>query len=283
MDEKFVDQLIRVRQSTLRELVKVYAAAAGLQDDTASKLPGQKTKEEKAQAALGLDSTSFKSASGKADAIALGGIPAELKLMGILKHGTAKPVVGGDKSTDYSSTLARNACHFPPESWHALGRLPREGPRRLRPAGIRLAARVWILKKAKRGGASAMSSPVTDLTAADAREEERIAQKANEAMLHNGFGDHYLQDSYAAGHLINKTMIMQWYVQYLDNTPSAWDAHREQELADDAANGLHPARPRRRGPVGQEQGGHDTHGPRAAGGVGAATRKPSRTSRAIGR
>jgi hypothetical protein len=232
MDESFVDKLIRgVRQSTMRELVKVYVAAAGLESDlgskkVSSKVPGLKSAEEKAEAALGLDSTSFKSASGKDDAIALGGVAAELKLMGILKHGTAKPAVGKDPSTDYSSTLARNACHFPPESWHAW-------------ADYHAKARALALEaydmqqklaadKAKRVKPTGIVSPLTDFASADARAEERIAAKANEAMLNNGFGDHYLQDSYAAGHLINKTQIMQWYVQWLDNNPGAWDAHRDK-------------------------------------------------------
>ena len=47
--------------------------------------------------------------------------------------------------------------------------------------------------------------------------------KQNEALLVNGFGDHYLQDSYAAGHLMNKTMIMQMYVRHLDRNPR-WNA-----------------------------------------------------------
>jgi hypothetical protein len=40
--------------------------------------------------------------------------------------------------------------------------------------------------------------------------------KSNEALLHNAFGEHYLQDSFAAGHLIDKSRIMQWFVEYLD-------------------------------------------------------------------
>ena len=47
-------------------------------------------------------------------------------------------------------------------------------------------------------------------------------------MVHNGFGDHYMQDSYAAGHLINKTLIMQHYVKWLDKNPGKWDAHRDK-------------------------------------------------------
>ncbi len=37
--------------------------------------------------------------------------------------------------------------------------------------------------------------------------------------MQNGFGDHFLQDSYAAGHLINKTQIMMWFVNWLDAHP----------------------------------------------------------------
>lgn len=39
----------------------------------------------------------------------------------------------------------------------------------------------------------------------------------NQAWLNNGYADHFLQDSFAAGHLINKTMIMQWYVEWIEN------------------------------------------------------------------
>jgi hypothetical protein len=37
-------------------------------------------------------------------------------------------------------------------------------------------------------------------------------------LLQNAFGEHYLQDSFAAGHLIDKTKIMQWFVEYLGRT-----------------------------------------------------------------
>jgi hypothetical protein len=31
----------------------------------------------------------------------------------------------------------------------------------------------------------------------------------------NGYGDHFLQDSFAAGHLIYKILVMQWFAQYV--------------------------------------------------------------------
>ena len=95
---------------------------------------------------------------------------------------------GGSGTTMYMATLARNACHFAPESWHS-----------------------WEDHHHKA------------LTLArDAHAEQDGKKKdamLNEALLVNGFGDHYLQDSYAAGHLINKTKIMQMYVRHLDRNP----------------------------------------------------------------
>ncbi len=33
--------------------------------------------------------------------------------------------------------------------------------------------------------------------------------------IYAGYADHFLQDSFAAGHLINKTLVMQWYLDWL--------------------------------------------------------------------
>jgi len=32
--------------------------------------------------------------------------------------------------------------------------------------------------------------------------------------VYAGYGDHFLQDSFAAGHLVNKTLIMQWFIEW---------------------------------------------------------------------
>ena len=49
------------------------------------------------------------------------------------------------------------------------------------------------------------------LTAAgDDREKLRTR-----ARIYAGYADHFLQDSYAAGHLVNKTLVMQWYIEWL--------------------------------------------------------------------
>jgi hypothetical protein len=102
---------------------------------------------------------------------------------------------GGSGTTAYTATLARNACHFAPESWHS-----------------------WEDHHNRALGLAGES-----YTAGQQGNNDLKAAKLNEAMLVNGFGDHYLQDSYAAGHLMNKTAIMQMYVRFLDKNPR-WNA-----------------------------------------------------------
>jgi hypothetical protein len=41
-------------------------------------------------------------------------------------------------------------------------------------------------------------------------------EHARQALLKGGYADHFLQDSFAAGHLVNKTLVMQWWVDYLN-------------------------------------------------------------------
>src|SRR2546422_311971 len=35
-----------------------------------------------------------------------------------------------------------------------------------------------------------------------------------QAWAFHGYADHFLQDSFAAGHLVNKTLVMQWFIQW---------------------------------------------------------------------
>jgi Domain of unknown function (DUF4157) len=85
----------------------------------------------------------------------------------------------------YSSVLARNAGHFAPFSWyrwysfHAM-------------AGD-------LIKRSATGGAD--------------RESMRCR-----ARIYAAYADHFLQDSFAAGHLINKTLLMQWYIEWLSES-----------------------------------------------------------------
>lgn len=113
-----------------------------------------------------------------------------------------------DDTTKYKVTLGRNACHFAPESWHS-----------------------WEDHHHK-----ALGLALESHQAMQAGQHGTKSQKLNEALLYNGFGDHYLQDSYAAGHLVNKTQIMQMYVRYQDQnqpynkgwaTPATWRSFQE--------------------------------------------------------
>jgi hypothetical protein len=83
----------------------------------------------------------------------------------------------------YSSVLARNAAHFAPFSWY-------------RWHSFHLMARELIARSAR-------------ASAADADGLRRRAR------IYAGYADHFLQDSFAAGHLINKTLVMQWYIEWL--------------------------------------------------------------------
>jgi hypothetical protein len=90
----------------------------------------------------------------------------------------------GAKGIDhYSGLLARNACHFAPFTWH-------------RWQASYLAARSYA---------------TASHAARDTAEKARLKRLA---WTYHGYADHFLQDSFAAGHLINKTLVMQWFVDW---------------------------------------------------------------------
>jgi len=199
-DPKWLDRLIRgVREDTIYKLMGIYAEVTGM---PAPKRQNVTT----VGARVGITGAKFRSAPtrfhkfGKEDALRLGGLH-EVKLMGAGPLGTVigkkKPMTGGDPSTTYGATLARNACHFAPESWHAWAQHHQEAEELARESRVALVSGAW----------------------------ETAEELANEARVVNGFGDHFLQDSYAAGHLINKTKIMQFYVRWLDQHRVKWDAN----------------------------------------------------------
>lgn len=85
----------------------------------------------------------------------------------------------------HKGLLARNACHFAPHSWHRWEQYHNEA--------VGLGSRAFQAKK----------------------EGTESSQKLEHlAWISNGYADHFLQDSFAAGHLINKTLIMQWFLEY---------------------------------------------------------------------
>ncbi|MGH2387303.1 MAG: hypothetical protein ACRDIE_03800 [Chloroflexota bacterium] len=154
----------------------------------------------------------------------------ELNLMGITGRGKYR--VGenilpgtGKGETDYSAGLGRNACHFAPESWHAWAQYHTKARVLAQSARTK-----QVLAEQLQTDADNLMQQKRPLDAHDKlgealRPRRESKQESNEALLQNGFGDHFLQDSYAAGHLINKTQIMMWFVNWLEGHPEhrrAW-------------------------------------------------------------
>ena len=86
----------------------------------------------------------------------------------------------------YSGLLARNACHFAPHSWYRWEQ-------------FYLQARRFAEEAYYARG-------------------DRKERLTNLAWIHHGYADHFLHDSFAAGHLVNKTLVMQWYLDWVGNT-----------------------------------------------------------------
>lgn len=109
---------------------------------------------------------------------ALWGILGALRETTALDRLTAGLGVGGQDH--YQGLLARNACHFAPYTWY-------------RWLTFHLAARQEAIKAYQAGG------------------DAKLVHKAWNLA---GYADHFLEDSFAAGHLIDKTLVMQWFVDW---------------------------------------------------------------------
>jgi Domain of unknown function (DUF4157) len=116
---------------------------------------------------------------------------------------------------------ARNACHFAPESWRSW---ESNHNRALDLADDAVTARL-----------------AAQVAETDEERQQLLTESdnlANEARLYNGFGDHYLQDSFASGHLVNKTLVMQWYTEEIStwsfNGPKGIAWVRMRQMADQA-------------------------------------------------
>jgi hypothetical protein len=120
----------------------------------------------------------------------------------------------------YGTSLGRNACHFVPESWNAWATNHKEA-RRLANDAFQEYLRSEQLKQ-QIATAPDQAQAQRDFEASKA-ESSRLG---NEALMVNGFGDHFLQDSYASGHMINKTQIMQFYIEYIDAN-NQWDYFKD--------------------------------------------------------
>jgi hypothetical protein len=99
-----------------------------------------------------------------------------------------------DQGTNrYEGLLSRNACHFAPFSWNRWAEYHNEAAEE---AKLHHAAR-------------SQTGPLGDVP-------KEAEYHARQAILKSGYGDHFLEDSFAAGHLINKTLVMQWWLEYLN-------------------------------------------------------------------
>jgi hypothetical protein len=97
----------------------------------------------------------------------------------------------------YPSVVERNASHFAPLSWHRWRAFHRT-------------AREMITRS--------FQVPTADR-----------AELRTRARIYAGYADHFLQDSFAAGHQPNKTLVMQWYAEWL--TAGRWPGAGRASLA----------------------------------------------------
>jgi hypothetical protein len=93
----------------------------------------------------------------------------------------------------YAGLLSRNACHFAPFSWHRWEEYHNQAVEHAR---LHFASRTDTI-------------PLNSVP-------KNTEEHARQAILNNGYADHFLQDSFAAGHLVNKTLVMQWWVDYVN-------------------------------------------------------------------
>lgn len=113
---------------------------------------------------------------------ALWGVIGALRETNALDELTAGLGIAGQDH--YKGLLARNACHFAPYSWY-------------RWLGFHLLARQAAQDAFKAG------------------KDPRLVHKAWNLA---GYADHFLEDSFAAGHLIDKTLVMQWFVDWAQDS-----------------------------------------------------------------
>lgn len=90
---------------------------------------------------------------------------------------------GPDHTNHYGALLGRNACHFAPFSWYRWQTF-------------------YAVARDLATRAHATADP------------SRRAELTYQAWINHGYADHFLQDSFAAGHLVNKNLVMQWFVEW---------------------------------------------------------------------
>jgi hypothetical protein len=138
------------------------------------------------------------------------GVPADAAAIAALDSATES--LGANSQ---QGLLSRNACHFAPYSWERWSLHHKEARDE--------ATKHFAEAQGAMGSGGGM------------RTHER------NAWVNNGYGNHFLQDSFAAGHLINKTLVMQWFVEWLDKHGDAGrlnDRRIAKDLTERAQPGL---------------------------------------------
>ncbi|WKX74571.1 DUF4157 domain-containing protein [Streptomyces sp. XD-27] len=99
----------------------------------------------------------------------------------------------------YTALLQRNVCHFAPYSWYRWQQ-------------FHVHARDLAIK------------------ARAERDPEKRKTEECKTLLYAGYADHFLQDSFAAGHLVNKTLTMQWFLDWFPSSGLAPDSMMIQDF-----------------------------------------------------
>lgn len=100
----------------------------------------------------------------------------------------------GEGANRYQGLLTRNACHFAPFSWQRWAEYHAQAEQE---------AKAHFASRSETG-------PLGDFP-------KNAETHARQAILAGGYGDHFLQDSFAAGHLVNKTLVMQWWLEFVQS------------------------------------------------------------------
>jgi hypothetical protein len=133
------------------------------------------------------------------DAIGFTGKQGGLKA--IPEYEKATKIDGKFTPANASAALARNACHFAPATWQVWADH--------HDAARDAAYEAYLLSQK----GTRVNNPFEDPKTEDDVKDQ--AYLTNKALLLNGFGDHFLQDAFAAGHLIDKTRVMQWFFEWV--------------------------------------------------------------------
>jgi hypothetical protein len=215
--KQFRSYVAGIREESIRKFMRLHTeVAAGLGREA-------KYNADADEHAVSLDGNRSMGNTGTSGSMVVGTVAggdayAELKMMGKMPQATAAELeerraeLPGQAETSYTAGLGRNACHFAPQSWHAWAEAHNKA--------VHLAQGAYALRNEvtldKAGFQSRTEIPDRQRVLEWAAKGKQAEKLENEALFENGFGDHFLQDSFAAGHLINKTLIMQWFTKWLD-------------------------------------------------------------------